>query len=748
MLGNSPCKSWFLLPVAGLAIAVAIAVPGEAAAGTLYSTEFTDLSGWTTSGDVHIDGHTYCPDSECAHLSTYTAQAHRTVSTAGSTGIELSWTIKPHLLEGPDHCYVEYNTGSGWQVLRDYGAADDGQSWTEQMAIPGTDDDDNPGFQVRIRLAATTADHCAVSDFAVLDGGGGGGSRTELTHGYLVNGPESSQPVSSGAFAIPGSPTASSHTFEGSLILGGEATGGQFTEIRDDFLYTNLGDSPMKHLPEIDYEFVQDGFDLIPVLRGKQLGDHLRYDIILEPGKVWQEAGDNGLSRAALPFYLTQRGDDGSGDQYGANCTFNGMLSFLFDDTSISRVHYQITQETCLYFKFDMWGLLDATYDKHAVTGAAQVKSDFAAEVANRLPTRPFQELAIDYPGIDLSRFGTGSSSGLTAEHVTSYGVYVDGILYIGECRTRYGNSPFCDVMVMPSYSLAKSIFVSTAMMAVEHKHSPAGGINNLIIDDHDVTGTGTWNDVTFNHASDMATGNYKFAGNMQDESSSTMNGFFLADSEASRDTTAYAWSRKATPGTTWVYHTSDTYILRAAIEGYLATTSESNPDLFDFLRAEVLEPLDVSPTVFESLRTSDSNWNGVALGGYGMWFKGDDLTKIANMLHGDDGAIGGVQVLDPDMLDDAMQDDPGDRGLDTTGLTPYKYNNGFWARRLTSSEISGLDCSEVYTPFMSGYGGINVYMFKGSDKVVVWYVGDNDEVSAMANSGQEIHDHIGSVCN
>jgi hypothetical protein len=67
----------------------------------------------------------------------------------------------------------------------------------------------------------------------------------------------------------------------------------------------------------------------------------------------------------------------------------------------VSKVWYEITQETCLYFKFDMWGLADAVYAPGAVTGAAQVKADFQQELADRMPTKPISQLAIDYPGTD-----------------------------------------------------------------------------------------------------------------------------------------------------------------------------------------------------------------------------------------------------------------------------------------------------------------------------------------------------------
>ena len=56
------------------------------------------------------------------------------------------------------------------------------------------------------------------------------------------------------------------------------------------------------------------------------------------------------------------------------------LLTFLFDDTSVSRVHYQITQETCAYFQGDFWGLLTANYLPGDVTDAAQIRAAFGED--------------------------------------------------------------------------------------------------------------------------------------------------------------------------------------------------------------------------------------------------------------------------------------------------------------------------------------------------------------------------------
>ena len=82
------------------------------------------------------------------------------------------------------------------------------------------------------------------------------------------------------------------------------------------------------------------------------------------------------------PFALTVK---------GSNAAFNGTLTFLFNEKDVSKVWYQVTQEITTYTRANLWGLLDAAYHPGAVAGAEQIRTDFAAELAARLPVKPIQ---------------------------------------------------------------------------------------------------------------------------------------------------------------------------------------------------------------------------------------------------------------------------------------------------------------------------------------------------------------------
>ena len=201
-------------------------------------------------------------------------------------------------------------------------------------------------------------------------------SRSILTYADLMNGFDANAPVDDGALAIPGAAALPGHVFEGRLELIGESTGGSMKVIRG----IPDQESEIAHLPEFDFEFVQSDNYLIPVRRGLIIADHPSWNFILEPGRVWKEVSDNGYSRASFPFALVWK---------GSNATFNGTMTFLFDDEGISKVWYQITQETTASLSANFWGLLDAAYHPQPVTDAGPIREAFARELADRFPSKP-----------------------------------------------------------------------------------------------------------------------------------------------------------------------------------------------------------------------------------------------------------------------------------------------------------------------------------------------------------------------
>jgi len=544
--------------------------------------------------------------------------------------------------------------------------------------------------------------------------------RNLLTTDAMMNGFAFDSPVDESALTPPANIMPTNHIFEGRLELLGEKENGQMQVLRGE-----LG-SEYSYLPEFDFEFVQDNGYLIPVQRGLIIADHPTWNILLEPGRIWQEPNDDGFSRASMPFALTVK---------GGNATFNGTLIFLFDDQRVSKVWYQVTQETTSYTRANLWGLLDAVYHPGAVVGSEQIRENFAAELAARMPVKPIQALAEDYPGVDVSAFG----SGVTPEHMTWYGLVVNGVNYIGGCRTRFGQYPYCESMRATSYSTAKSAFVSLALMRLTQKYS--ADVGDLLIRDYVpeyAASPGDWEQVTFNNTLDMASGNYVSAGYMVDDESDMMGVFFNAQPYAERIKEAFTAPHQVDPGTRWVYRTSDTFILTRAMQNYLQTQQGSNADIYQFVVDEIYRPLGLGPGAFTSMRTSDDDWQGQAEGGYGQWWIPDDIAKIGTFLILDEGKINNEQFLHPDLLAASLQQNPDDRGVRIDNQRMY--NNAFWANQYTKS--NGYNC-EFWVPQMLGVSGNVVALFPNG--ITYYYFSDNQEFTW--NAALRESDKIISLC-
>jgi hypothetical protein len=527
-------------------------------------------------------------------------------------------------------------------------------------------------------------------------------TRTILTYDELMHGSTFTSPVDEAALTFPEDAAPPTHIFEGRLELTGEDTVGEMLVLRGD----PNQEPEVSHLPEFDFEFVQSEGYLVPVQRGLIITDHPYWNYILEPGRVWQESGDQQYSRTSFPFALVWK---------GSNATLNGIMTFLFNDEGISKVWYQVTQETTIDFGADLWGLLEANYIPGSVRDAAKIKAAFSQELVDRFPTKPIEQLAEDYPGVDIAAFGHG----ISPKSMTWYGFVINSVNYVGGCQTRYGVYPYCEYMRAPSYSTSKSAFVSVALMRLAQKYDP--GVANLLIKDYvpeAADSLGDWSEVTFNNVLDMATGNFQSAGNMVDEEQWD-NPFWTGEYYDEIITAAFDWPHSAPPGTQWVYRTSDTFIVTRAMQNYLDTLEGPDADIYEFVVDEVYKPLKMGPGVFTILRTKDNNWQGQPYGGLGMWWVPDDLAKISNFLNVENGIIESVQILHPGMLSSTLQHNPNDRGVDRDGQG--KYNNAFWADRYKT----GFAC-EFWVPTMLGYSGIVVALFPNGS--TYYYASDNRE--------------------
>jgi len=715
------------------AFLVVFALSGNVLAATIFSEDFQDgnFNGWMIGG-TGASATTNLYSGNYSLRLRYARTATQAVSTAGYTGVSISTSIAASLLEATDKCAAEVSTNGGgtWAAVNTVSdGQDDGVTLYTASASP-SGIDNNGAVQLRLKSqGGDDSDYCYF-DNIVLTGtlstpppscdydclsGSGSVSRSALTYTTMQTAATGSL-VDLSAFAVPSGATNPSNSFQGTLNFTAVQRG--WASVRDTAGYASIGS--IKKMPNFNYAFVQHGTHLIPVNRGLQVTSHPVWELILEPGRVWNENSDNGFSRAAIPFAL---------QEYGANCTHNGVLTFLFKtDGSLSSVAYEIASETCNYYQFNLYGRLSASYTPATVSNAAAIKTAYETEVANRMTTKPISALATDYPGSGITVATIGSEQ--TSSARTAFGVAYNGVHYTGGCNTRYGTYPYCDVLALPSYSVAKSTYAAYGLMALEQLYS--GAKNLSVYSQVSTCPSSRWNDVKLENLIDMATGNYTDAGFQVDEGSSAMlDNFFLNYSDSGMTSFACGYPRKATPGTSWVYHTSDSYLLGRAMDQYLGQ------DSFNWMVSNVYTPLKLSPTAKTSIRTFDTANQQVS--GFGLTYHRDDIVKLAEFVNNANGAIGGTQKLKASMVNEVLQN-TSYHGLNV-GSAYDTYDNGFWIWKADTA----LGCSSNrYIPYMSGFGGIAVILLPNN--MVYYFFSDTAEYT-FVNSVIQL-DKIGDFCN
>jgi hypothetical protein len=612
----------------------------------------------------------------------------------GARDVRVSAAFAAGDLEGADACLLETSIdGETWQEA---GRVVDGQDDSVTLhrvgaAVPAADGRD--WIAVRLRIDANGSnDTCWADDLRVDAAPEAVDLQTEIPVGDAPL----DRPVAAAAFAPPAGHRPAEATVSGRLQLSAQASADGYRVHHDEFGY---GDAAgIFAIPALDIGLAARDGVLRPVERGPRPGDSAHWEWVVQPGRIWR---DGETWQVRLPVALQER---------NANCIHTGWLAVDWPSGGgeASGV-LEIGAETCAYFKFDLWSRIEARF----MPGDAPA---LPPEPAG-LTRRPVDVLAEAFPGTDPAAFG--SPLEVTPEAMTVYGLLAGEVLYAGGCGTRFGRDPFCEALPLPSYSLAKTLVAGLALMRLEHLYP--GARQARIADFVPACAGARWDGVTFEHALDMATGLYTDAGFEADEGAPELWAFMTRTTHEGRIAQACAeHPRQAEPGTRWVYHTTDTYVLGTAMQAFWRErTGRPDADFYDDLLVPLWHALGLSPLMDTTRRSYDAVRQPVS--GWGLTMTLDDMMRLGRFLQ--DGArLYGEAWADPAMIVEALQRAPEDRGLPAGGPT-QRYQNGVWAWNAGPA----LGCAEdVWIPALSGYGGITLALIPNGH--VYAYVSDGRE--------------------
>jgi hypothetical protein len=423
------------------------------------------------------------------------------------------------------------------------------------------------------------------------------------------------------------------------------------------------------------------------------------WGIILSPGKIWSEAGDNGMSRASLPFVLVAE---------DSNEAHNGIATFLYDETQASSFRFQVVQETVAWRRVDYWGQSPMDYLPSSLEDREALASQLAAELRMQTPSHPWSDLRKDYDPQQLAAF----NDGLDPLDISAVGLVMDGAIYLQPCYTRYGAFPYCRYMRHGSFSVSKSMGAAVAMLRLAEKHGDE--VFELKIADYVEVPAGHdgWEEVTFADALNMATGigddvPERVDPNQMivDEDDPKFSAFMEARSAQDKLDTAFSYADYPWgPGEVARYNSVNTFALSVAMQSFLKSKEGPGADIWDMVVEEVFKPIGIHHApIMRTLEPDGST--GIPIFGWGLYPTVDDVAKVAILL-GNGGQHQGQQLLHAGKLAEAL------RQTDVDGLPTGEFNDygeGTYLMSFWSMPYRSADGHLFQVPYMSGFGGNRV---------------------------------------
>lgn len=434
--------------------------------------------------------------------------------------------------------------------------------------------------------------------------------------------------------------------------------------------------------------------------------------VIPQYGRAWKQPGDGDWSRAAFPLMLVNDTE---------NHAHQGIATFLYRDGAVSRLRFQFVAQTAPYLvrpHFVGWGSTATELVGTTIENLDAHRAAATAELAGRLPAKPWEELVRSAPAGALDGFG----GPLDPKWIVATALVRDGTLYYQTAPTPYGPYPYPLEMRFGVRSIMKSVGAPLALLHLAQVYGPY--VLTLRVGDYVKGLDPKYDRVRFVDAASMASGfggmgtfrtnpNDAFDGYLDGD----YDGWYTAPSHAEKvahivsHLRPYPWE----PGTVMRYRDQDFYLLGAAINGFLKSVRGPTADVWQMLESEVFAPIGIPHA--PAVRTRESDGLGQVWFNAGYYPSLDDLAKIA-LLYQHRGEHDGRQLLNRELTNDllAARDAlvvSGDRALGPQASPPGAetselYRLGFHFMPYRSVR----DGTKRFIPAMTGSGENEVILY------------------------------------
>ncbi len=437
------------------------------------------------------------------------------------------------------------------------------------------------------------------------------------------------------------------------------------------------------------------------------------WSLVVSPGQIWMESGDDGWLRAALPFQLCNVLE---------NDTHHGIAAFLFNQDEISPVYFQIVAETRTFLcpeNLLAWGTLDATVGAVGPERSQPVVQAFRQERRDHHPLKPLD----DWLCAETETCFTELNSGFGSDSTLIAGLVIDNQVHHTACATRFGDFPYPRALKFGVWSVTKTAFCSIACLRLAQRFGTDPRTVRISEVLPEAAEYPHWREITIGHCLNMASGigtaapepvpvdifaDYLLEPEQAERSPLARKSYdhyhdwFLAPDQRRKNTAAlacpgYPWP----PDTVARYRDQDLYIAGAALDAWLKQQAGGDARIWDVVRDEVYRSAGIHHAVkFHTIETDPDQ--EVPLSDAGLLLALDQIASLGKLIQ-DGGKIGGRPILEAGMLaewfDPAVQ-----KGLPTGTHTTdgeVRYLGGIWHLPY----ISGNN-RLWWLPTMRGYGG------------------------------------------
>ena len=545
--------------------------------------------------------------------------------------------------------------------------------------------------------------------------GSAGPASSSLPLELVRTGTPTPAPVPNAAF-IPGPDATAASEFSGTLKIARSAM-----QTKPVLPIPIVDGRDARLFPAVALSFFTIGDVLVPVERGRMVKETLPattgtvpsyWRVIPQFGRVWRETADGDWSRAAFPIMLVNDTE---------NHAHQGLATFLYKAGAMTDLRFQFVQHTGPYSlktHFVAWGSARVTLAAGNPGDLEARRAEAKAELADRLPARPWSELVKSVPPGTLDGFG----GPLDPRWMVEAALVKDGILYYQNSPTPYGDYPYPLEMRFGVRSATKSVATPLSLLRLAQVYGP--WVLTLKVGDYIKGLDPKWHRVRFLDAANMATGFGGVGSLVTNPNGAGASGYLAGDYDAwylahsaadkvkaiNANWSPYPWE----PGTVYRYRDQDFNLLGIAIDNFLKSVRGPKADIWEMLQADVFKPIGIHHAPIVRTREPGGR-DGQAWFQAGYYPTMDDLAKIATFFR-DKGMHKGVQILHRQLTEDLLSardairkktdmsldrspipDDAGtDEGLYKMGFHFNPYIGSKSGKRFFLPTISGSGANEV----------------------------------------------------